>query len=54
MLVFIAVPNLARQARINSSPVLTRPARVVAKRTEVRGHESTRTDYYVTFELTPN
>lgn len=52
VLIFIVIPNVVRSARINASPVLTRSARVVAKRTQVWGHQRrTRTIYYATFEL---
>lgn len=51
ILLFIVLPAVLRQIRINSSPMLTRPARVLTKRTEVWGHKATRTSYYVTFEL---
>lgn len=45
------VTGAATAANNASSPVLSRSARVVAKRQHVWGHEHTRTNYYVTFEF---
>lgn len=51
VLLFVVIPALVRQARISASPVQTRRARVIAKRMQVWGHQRTRTNYYVAFEL---
>ena len=51
--VFIAsiVKGASQWSRNNNSPDVTENATVVAKRTEVWGHEHAHTHYYVTFQL---
>lgn len=50
--VYIIGKGIATAARNRSQPILSRAARVIGKRQEVWGKESTRTTYYLTFELT--
>lgn len=53
-IVFSVIKGLRTWSRNNASPLLTRPASVIAKRTEVRGgsgNTSASTDYYVTFQF---
>ena len=51
--VFIAmiVRSVSQWNQNNNSPDVTENATVVAKRTDVWGHEHTHTSYYVTFQL---
>ncbi|QUA53319.1 DUF2500 domain-containing protein [Aristaeella lactis] len=49
---YIIISGLIRWSRNNNSPILTVDARIVSKRQDVSGSDSsTSTWYYVTFEL---
>ena len=50
MIIWGVISSIKTNAKNNASPVLTVPAQVVAKRTEVRG-ENSRTWYYSTFQV---
>ncbi|TKC18836.1 DUF2500 domain-containing protein [Robertmurraya kyonggiensis] len=52
-ILFTAIGGISRWSKNNSSPQLTVPAKVAAKRTAVRGGGETRAynDYFVTFEV---
>ncbi|MBR5961109.1 MAG: DUF2500 domain-containing protein [Clostridia bacterium] len=49
--IVVIVKGLSQWTQNNNSPELTENATVVAKRTEVRGHDRPITYYYVTFQL---
>lgn len=49
-LIWGIISSIRTNAKNNASPLLTVPAQIVAKRTEVRGEHS-RTWYYSTFEV---
>ena len=51
LIVFIFARGFGQWSANNRQPVLTAPARVVAKRTHASGHNHVSTSYYVTFEL---
>ena len=49
---YIIISGLIRWSRNNNSPILTVDARIVSKRQDVSGSDSsTSTTYYVTFEM---
>ena len=50
---FVIVRGVSTWMSNNASPVETKPATLVAKRTRVSGHDNTsaRTSYYLTFEF---
>ena len=63
-IILTAIKGIGQWSYNNGQPILTSPARVIAKRTDVRTrhsslndddsfhhHDHTYTDYYVTFEL---
>lgn len=51
VIVFAVVKGIAQWTYNNSQPERRVPARVVAKRTRVSGHNSVSTTYYVTVEM---
>jgi len=51
MVLYRLVMGAATAANNASSPLISRTARVVAKRQHVWGHKHTRTNYYATFEF---
>ncbi|MFM9329390.1 DUF2500 domain-containing protein [Paenibacillus mesotrionivorans] len=56
-IVFSVAKGVGTWSQNNASPILTRPARIVAKRTNVwggSGESSASTDYYVTFQFEDN
>jgi hypothetical protein len=56
-MVFGVAKGVGTWSQNNASPILTRPARIVAKRTNVwggSGESSASTDYYVTFQFEDN
>lgn len=50
MIIWTIITSIKTQTKNNASPILTVPAQVVAKRTEVRGEHSF-TWYYSTFQV---
>jgi len=50
MLIWRISSSIRKNSKNNASPILTVPAQIVAKHTEVRGEHS-RTWYYSTFEV---
>ena len=50
-LIYAIAKNVSQWKQNNNSPNVTVNATVVAKRTEVWGHEHAHTNYYVTFQL---